>query len=273
MPKVLIREYDKSTTGIPTSDNFAVVVPGYFGAHPGNEKDVLIDYDVYELKSQKDFEAYVGKQSNSIRNAVGPVLQVVNESSSATNYTKYLKTLTLTDFDGYFEPDNTEHIYKVTEITDSNDVRYGKQGYLYTTIKYYNKKQQQVTDADGNPQFEVDEEGNPTEIPLMEYVDDIAGGEKTVTISLTKITSLNDVTWITIEEEAASGTFYTTTTSSTSDYCIIVDGGEGSDSIQDPQMGNQIAYELLGLGYTVLYKKLDENVPAQKVQMLNDASF
>ena len=31
MPKVLIREYDNSTTGLPTSDNFTVVVPCFLG--------------------------------------------------------------------------------------------------------------------------------------------------------------------------------------------------------------------------------------------------
>lgn len=42
------------------------------------------------------------------------------------------------------------------------------------------------------------------------------------------------------------------------DYCVIEPGNEGRDAnLARPQLGNQIAYELLGLGYTVLYKKLD----------------
>lgn len=43
----------------------------------------------------------------------------------------------------------------------------------------------------------------------------------------------------------------------TEDYYIILTGNEGKDAVTLTQNGNQIAYELLGLGYTVLYKKLD----------------
>ena len=70
MPKVLIREYDNSTTGIPASDNFAVVVPGYFGTPAEYEENgVKKSYDpdkglwnasgVYELRSQSDFVNYI----------------------------------------------------------------------------------------------------------------------------------------------------------------------------------------------------------------------
>lgn len=39
-------------------------------------------------------------------------------------------------------------------------------------------------------------------------------------------------------------------------YFIFENGNEGSDAVAAPMfMGNQIAYELLGLGYTVFYKK------------------
>jgi hypothetical protein len=83
MPKVLIREYDNSTTGIPASDNFAVVVPGYFGVHTGDATKVLIDYDVYELKSQKDFEEYIGKRSFAPTAAKAPTLEVRDASASS----------------------------------------------------------------------------------------------------------------------------------------------------------------------------------------------
>jgi hypothetical protein len=42
-------------------------------------------------------------------------------------------------------------------------------------------------------------------------------------------------------------------------FCIIKNGDEGKDNVKLTQMGNQIAYELLGLGYTVLFKKLNTN--------------
>ena len=42
-------------------------------------------------------------------------------------------------------------------------------------------------------------------------------------------------------------------------YFIFEKGNEGSDAVAAPMfMGNQIAYELLGLGYTVFYKKYND---------------
>ena len=41
-------------------------------------------------------------------------------------------------------------------------------------------------------------------------------------------------------------------------YVVILPNYRGSDSATLQHFGNQIAYELLGLGYSVLYKKLDQ---------------
>ena len=44
-------------------------------------------------------------------------------------------------------------------------------------------------------------------------------------------------------------------------YFIFEKGNEGSDAVAAPMfMGNQIAYELLGLGYTVFYKKCNSDL-------------
>lgn len=262
MPKVLIREYDNSTTGIPASDNFAVVVPGYFGNHPGDESEILIDHDVYELKSQSDFTNYVGSYASTVREALKPSLQIVNKADDANEYTQHLTALELSDFDVYFDKTNTNHIYKVKAVS-SVDPRYGKDGYLYTTIKYFEKVATEITieEADGSTTTDI-----VYEVPADAV-------QKSVTVEFTKITSLEDIEWIEQEEENADGETIKKTISKTSDYCIIAEGDEGSDQIQEPQMGNQIAYELLGLGYTVLYKKLDESVASQQLQKLNDEDF
>ena len=54
-----------------------------------------------------------------------------------------------------------------------------------------------------------------------------------------------------------------------SDYAVIEAGNEGADEIRTSQMGNQIAYELLGLGYPVLFK----NINTQDVGALSDPKF
>ena len=52
-------------------------------------------------------------------------------------------------------------------------------------------------------------------------------------------------------------------------YKVIQKGNEGVDEIRTSQMGNQIAYELLGLGYPVLFK----NINTPNVAALSDSKF
>lgn len=52
-------------------------------------------------------------------------------------------------------------------------------------------------------------------------------------------------------------------------YLVIEKGNEGQDKIDIAYNGNQIAYELLGLGYTVLYKKIEGN----DITKLDEPSF
>ena len=48
-------------------------------------------------------------------------------------------------------------------------------------------------------------------------------------------------------------------------YCVILAGNEGRDAKEiSNQIGNQIAYELLGMGYPILYKKLEDEADLSK---------
>ena len=271
MPKVLIREYDNSTTGIPASDNFAVVVPGYFGEHDGDESEVLIDHDVYELTSQSDFSKYIGKKASTVREASEPPrLHKVNSAEDANEYTQYLTSLELADFDTYFDKTNTDHFYKVQEVSALDTDYYGKNRHLCATIEYVPRKERTIEGPE-------DDDGQPTEITkwVKPEPEDPDYELKSITLKFTKIKNLEAVDWVEVEtdEKDDDGNPVKKTVSATNMYCIITEGDEGSDAIQDPQMGNQIAYELLGLGYTVLYKKLDEKIASQKVQKLNDQTF
>ena len=254
MPKVLIREYDGSTTGIPASDNFAVVVPGYFGDHEGNEKEVLIDYDVYELKSQKDFETYIGKHAGTAQEGRHPTLSVVNTAENANEYTKYLRRLTLSDFEN-----NAGCIYKVTEVerkqltgaedeTEFNEFGYLKESFTYTEKEIKTNEDGLPLDKDENPV--VDEETGEgyfdDDSSVYAYVD---GARHTVKVIFEPVEKPSDIEWVDNGSIVSVGSV----------YCIIDKGCEGADGRQDAHIGNQIAYELLGLGYTVLFKKLTAN--------------
>lgn len=249
MPKVLIREYDGSTTGIPASDNFAVVVPGYFGEHDGNAQEILIDHDVYELKSQADFIKYVGKFASVTQEAVSPILEIINSAANANAYTRYTRAITPEDFDGYIAEGRKTFVYRVDQITTGDKLN--KTGYLHTTITYKNKVE--AKDDEGNSI--LDDAGNPT------YTDE-GQADQTITINLTKIESFNEINWT-----QTGGV----TQSIATNYCLIQEGNEGSDAIAELHIGNQIAYELLGLGYTVLFKKLNKNMSLSS--QLNESTW
>lgn len=231
MPKVLIREYDNSTTGLPASDNFAVVVPGFFGVHTGDEKEVLIDQDVYELKSQADFTKYIGESKGEQVQSIGPNLREINPSPT-NNYDKYYRHLRVADFYRVDEVTNLPlNVYRIDELPEG-DPSNGLNGYLLKTINY----DYIPTDVDGESLYDE----NSTEAIKI---------TKSVTIKLTKV-KMEDVDFTRDEEKGYSYT-------SSNKYCLVKEGDEGKDEFVVTQNGNQIAYELLGLGYTVLFKKLN----------------
>lgn len=231
MPKVLIKEYDNSTTGFPTSDNFAVLVPGYFGTPAKNEEgeyynpaDVLIDYDVYELKSQAEFIKYIGKRGGAeISEGRSPELLEINPLGT-NPFDKCHRSLNITNFheEGRF-------VYEFTELTE-NDTDFGKDGYLLKTFTWFQNTEEET------------EDGNTI----------IVAREQKTTIRLTKVAA-KDVNFI--QDEATGGWI-----TESADLCVIEEGKEGANAntVGHAQMGNQIAYELLGLGYTVLFKKISE---------------
>lgn len=231
MPKVLIKEYDNSTTGFPTSDNFAVLVPGYFGTPAKDEEgeyynpaDVLIDYDVYELKSQAEFIKYIGKRGGAeISEGRSPELVEINPTGTNV-FDKCHRNLRIADFN-----EENRLVYEFTELAE-NDADFGKDGYLLKTFTWFQNTE------------EENEDGSTI----------IVAREQKTTIRLTKVTA-NDVNFI---KDEATNTWITEST----DFCVIEVGNEGANAnnVSHAQIGNQIAYELLGLGYTVLFKKISE---------------
>ena len=253
MPKVLIREIDNSTTGSPATDNFAVVVPGYFGTPKTyTENGISTSYDadkdlwnasgVYEIKSQSDFDKYIGKVGGTLADdSKGPTLKVLQSGSSFNGFEKYFKKLGVEDFN---RADCA--VYKIAAEIDSATHlygdKYGKNGHLLKTISY--TKTIDIKNDDG-------------EVIDTEDVD------CTVTVMLEKVELAN----VSFDLDPETGRPITVEDT----YCLIATGEEGTDKLTISQNGNQIAYELLGLGYTVLYKKLD--AAKSLSEQLEDSEF
>lgn len=180
MPKIVIKEYDKTKAIANEYANFAVVIPGPVG--DTSDLDVFDDNGIYECSSQADFVEKIGLLANA----------------AATEEAKEAKAA---------EP---------TPVTTTADGNYFKITVpVNTELTIYEK-----TSKTGEPGYLVDSEGSVYEYAFK------TEGEGLFT-----------------EEEVAK-------------YFIFEKGKEGSDAVAAPMfIGNQIAYELLGLGYTVFYKK------------------
>lgn len=180
MPKIVIKEYDKTKAIANEYANFAVVVPGPVGDK--SDLTVFDDNGIYECSSQADFIKNIGLQANV----------------AATEEAKVAKAAEPTHV-------TTEAVGNYFKITVP----------VNTELTIYEK-----TSKTGEPGYLVDEDGYVYEYAFK------TEGEGLFT-----------------EEEVAK-------------YFIFEKGKEGSDAVAAPMfMGNQIAYELLGLGYTVFYKK------------------
>lgn len=183
MPKIVIKEYDKTKAIANEYANFAAVVPGPVDSN--RDLSFFDDNGIYECSSQADFIEKIGLQAN------------VAAKEEAKNAKAAQPTPVTTTADGNY--------FKITVPVN-------------TELTIYEK-----TSKKKNPGYLVDEEGYVYEYAFK------TEGEGLFT-----------------EEEVAK-------------YFIFEKGNEGSDAVAAPMfMGNQIAYELLGLGYTVFYKKYSQ---------------
>lgn len=181
MPKIIIREYDKTKASSTAYNNFAVLVPGFCAS--GSDASVFDENGVYECGSQAEFVKNIGK-------AAATDIAIVTAAKA---------------------PELKSDI----EVSAENFVDLRASGTLYYAMKK--------------------EEGN-TDIGYLEN----ASYKYELVPSLEEFKE---------SFEVADG--------EPSGYAIIESGKEGADEVRVSQMGNQIAYELLGLGYTVLFKNIN----------------
>lgn len=186
MPKIVIREFDKTTAGGAPYANFAVVVPGFVSDSANTA--VFDENGVYECTSKEDFKRNVGlisAKTHSVADAKAPTR--TKESGWDT-----AKALTADEFDDAIA---TGELYTVVPNTTGTIGEYKDNDYEYTRAKTVDK---------------ATYEFKPTA--------DATGDGFTLFMRLTDA---------------------------------------GHDALTEEHHGNQIAYELLGMGYTVLYKKID----------------
>lgn len=255
MPKIVINEYDLTKAGTGEYSNFSVVVPGFVGE--GYNASVFDENGVYECSSQADFVKNVGKVAAEMVSRL--------ENAAATAPTILAKIA--------YDPNQVDEVYPTTDKnTGTINITYNKASTYKNMIQYLVTGE---ADKNGKTGLEIlntvlSEDSKITDTQSaygVYYTVTNTTGDSGVLADYNyryievdaKSTTSNIATMPTVE----NGTMDINSTFSVdyNEYYIIYDSAQGNAGswIEDrtSHYGNQMAYELLGLGYTVLYKQMN----------------
>lgn len=196
MPKIVIKEYDKTKAIANEYANFAVVVPG--PVDTTKDLSFFDDNGIYECSSQADFIEKIGLQANvaaTEEEIEGTGIDPVEAEPSLVKRITPEEDSSIPS--GYYKIAKDVVVY--TKSTEAGEAKAGK---------FIDAQGNKYTEAFKSDGFGLFDAGADSEI-----------------------------------------------------YYTFEEGKEGADAVPAQKkvtqmfMGNQIAYELLGLGYTVFYKK------------------
>ena len=222
MPKSIIREFDNSTTGSILSSNFSVLVPGYMNP----------EKDTEELKELAKTTGIYYEDSN---------IYVLNSQAAFTKF--------VGKYGGNKEPvapeleilhtglPGIQQYQTQLTIDEVKDYYWNEETVDY---KYYVGTSVATTDSDYGKNGYL----------LKTFTFD--GGNETYKFTPVKAKDL-------VEELENPDQLVTVTAGV---YFKIKNSKVGATNTSVDHIGNQIAYELLGLGYTVYFKVLSTDSPA-----------
>lgn len=222
MPKIVIREIDNTKAGGAAYANFSVVVPGLVDT----VKDTSTVFDengVYECSNKDDFVDKIGlvaPQNRKISDAVAPTW-------NTTNFSEGPSPLTLAEFNNYLK---TGKLYVAHVNAPAQEGEAAREiGYLVDSAYVYKlAKEAGVTNetyvflSEASPATPASEEPEPE--PGEGTSEPETPAEPETPVEYTQFVVLDTL---------------------------------GADAVYGDHYGNQMAFELLCLGYTVLYKKID----------------
>lgn len=231
MSKIVIKEYDKTKAATGSYANFSVLIPGFV-----RPRTKSTDGSEWLYGGRETFDGSLTDAGKSVFDENG-----VYECSSKADFLKYIGKVSAYSVEGVAAIAPT-----VTELKD----------FTYNDLTTVEDKFEAITDLldSGELPFGLytKEELKPagTSVGLLRTT-----SHKFIPVSKTETT-------ITItpegggepKQEKIKDYVY----NSTANYVVIYNDQKGNDEVKavEAHYGNQIAYELLDLGYTVLYKTL-----------------
>lgn len=256
MPKININEYDLTKAGTGEYENFSVVVPGFVG--DTYDESVFDENGIYECSSQTDFVNYVGKRAAEVitskvqRDAVAPTISYI---------IKY----------------NPNLVDDSAPIVDGNGTQFkSREAFLaaYNALLKGEYAGAPAAIADESTEEPEDEPEDENQASTTSY-----GIYHSIANTTGRIGKLKDTNYIyqqvVINLDGQSVLAQYPTVDGTildiqpvvaaeyDTYYVIETNKEGTNGLwledKVTHYGNQMAYELLGLGYTVLFKRMSEN--------------
>ena len=231
MPKSIIREIDNSTTGSILSSNFSVLVPGYINP----------EKDTEELKNlAKATGIYYEDSKIYVLNSQAVFTKFIGKYGGNKNPVAPEPEILHPELTGI------QKYQTQLQIDEVRDYYWNEETVDY---KYYVGTSVEITDSDYNKNGYL----------LKTFT--FETGNETYKFKPVKAKDL-------IEEFKTPDELATTTEGI---YFKIKNSKVGATNTSVDHIGNQIAYELLGLGYTVYFKVLATGAPA--VDQLKDPTF
>lgn len=273
MPKTVINEYDLTKAGTGEYANFSVVVPGFVGADAN--MDVFDENGIYEVSDQNAFVQNVGKRSATI----------VTRKADAEAVAPKISQIIRLNTNLVQETGTKDAWYNLIEADKSD---FGCDEFIYadpaTYESVFNAMLLGTCPTKENPIPKVTaEEGD--EVPALteyavyyntinttgyigklkdkdfEYIEVNAASEMADEFALVPTVEPAENPDTIVFEARARAIYpaYYVIKTGVDEAGVAYEGQNGS-YVEDriTHYGNQMAYELLGLGYTVLFKKIDE---------------
>ncbi len=249
MPKIVINEFDRTKASIGSYTNFTVVVPGYLGAEGSEAKRTedtpsnFDQYGIYECSDQSKFREVIGfasPEDTIIQAAIAPVLA---------------------------DTFNGNHTFKKFD-EDGNEILDEDEQPSSITVNF-------ASEATGETAWNASPaDGKVSNLELVRRA--VEAENKRLYYAVTKTANMKyqgtlvdtSYQYVLIDSETTLDSIKNPTK-----FVTITIGKEGRDEVKGCHYGNQIAYELLGLGYTVLYKRLSAEYTSEDASAVGTDAF
>jgi len=295
MPKIVITEKDLTSAGVAPYTNFAVALPCYVAREKEDAFLAAADENgVLELSDADDFENLVGKVAISEAPAelavsptctFGPSLfENIPDGKTAEEQFNYYKRFDHASLRHVINQNETDEVYfEFTKI-----YLYPNEGLTLHAIKADESTEITFTVADDSVATyanNIVSALTPGETTIIGTYVDSQEQQKTIVCTIvveSRPSSPAKLYYCSANTNGQAGylksTLYIfnpveedTAFSATTLYARIEDGdNQGIDAIAGAHYGNQIAYELINMGYTVLLKGLSLD---EKLSTLNSYSW